>query len=133
MSASRPHVFSTNALTNGAESAAVTETVIATLTGVTAEFAQQVVQFIGMINVSTGAGNTAVTVRVRRDSLAGALVDTADVHVGDRTASALSVFTLGKVDSGREPAGATYVVTVQGTGGAVAIVFNAVAVSAIVS
>lgn len=133
MSTSRPHVFSTNALTNVAESAAVTETVLATLNGVTAEFAQQVVQFIAAVSITTGAGNTAVTLRIRRDSLAGALVDTADVNVGNRVASALSVFPLAKVDTGRECAGATYVLTAQGTGGAVALAFNGVALTAMVS
>lgn len=133
MGTSRPHVYSTNALTNAAESAANTETVVATLAGVTAEFAQQAVEFIATVAFTPGAATTSVTLRIRRDSLVGALVDTADVHAGDVQPSKLSALPVMKVDSGREPAGATYVLTLQGAASATPIAFNAVALTAIVS
>lgn len=133
MSASRPHVYSTNAVTNANESAANTETVIATLSGVTAEFAQQAVQFVVAAAITFGTTTTAFTLRIRRETLAGALVDTADVHASEVVASKLAVLTCMKVDSGREPAGAVYVLTGQGTGEGTAAAFNAVAMSAIVS
>lgn len=132
MSASRPHLFNTVTLTNAAESGANTETVIATLAGVSCEFAQQIVQLIGAINITPGASTTAVTIRVRRETLTGALVGIADVHAADIAPSKLGVLTLAKVDTGREIAGATYVVTVQGTASATPIAFNDVCLSAIV-
>jgi hypothetical protein len=132
VSTSRPHVYSTNAVTNAAESAANTETVVLTLAGVTAEFPQQLVQFTGEVSITPGTTTTAMTVRVRRDSLTGTLVDTADVHAGDVVASKLSVLSFSKTDSGREPAGATYVVTIQGTGEGTAAAIAAAMVTAIV-
>jgi hypothetical protein len=133
LSTARPHVYSTNVVSNANESAANTETVVATLVGVSAEFAQQVVQFIGAVAITPGTTTTAMTVRVRRDSLTGTLVDTADVHTGDVVASKLSVLTFSKTDAPGELAGRTYVVTIQGAGEGTAAAIAAAMVTAIVS
>lgn len=133
MGASRPHAYSTVAITNAAESAANTETVVATLTGVTSEFPQQAVQLLGLVAVTPGTTATAMTVRIRQDSLTGTLVGTADVHAGDIQPSKLSGLEIAKTDGSRECAGATYVMTVQGTGEGTAAAIAAVSLLAIVS
>lgn len=133
MSTARPHVYSTNVVTNANESAANTETVVATLNSVQSEFAQQVVQFIGVVAITPGTTVTGLTVRVRRDSLTGTLVDTADVHAGDIVASKLSALSFSKTDAPGELSGRTYVVTVQGAGEGTAAAIAAVMLTAIVS
>jgi hypothetical protein len=133
MSASRPHVYSTTTVTNANESAANTETVAGTLTGVTSEFPQQVVQLIGYVVFTCGSGITSMTIRIRQDSLTGALVGTADAHAGDIVASKISGLPIVKSDATRECAAATYVLTIQGAGEGGAAAIGAVALSALVS
>jgi len=96
--------------------ATTTETVIATLSGVSTNQPGQTVVFEGDCTLTTGTATTAVTLRVRRDSLTGALVgetvpdavsaaagsvETHQIVVGDST---LGEFT-----------GATFVLTAQQT------------------
>lgn len=133
MSASRPHAYSTNVVTNANESAANTETVVATLSGVSSEFPQQAVQMVGTVAITCGTTPTSMTLRIRQDSLTGPLVGVADVHTGDIVASKLSGLTIAKTDSSRECAGATYVVTIQGAGEGTAAAIAAATLLAIVS
>lgn len=133
MGAGRQHVYSTNLVVAANESAANTETVVASLAGVTAEFPQQVVQLLGLVVTTPAAGATAMSVVIRRDSLTGAVVGVGDTHAGDIQPSKLSGLSIVKFDTGREVAGATYVMTILGAGEAGAASISAVSLIAIVN
>lgn len=104
---------------SGTDTSLVTtaETVIATLTGVSTNQPGQTVALRGQATITLGTGTTAIALRVRRDSVSGALVgeptpdqietaagstETHDIYVEDQNAG--------------EFAGRTYVLTAQQTG-----------------
>jgi hypothetical protein len=101
-----------------ADTALVTtaETVIATLAGVSTNQPGQTVALRGEAQITTGANTTAVTLRVRRDSLTGALVgeaNAAQVSAAAGSTEDHSVY-VEEVAPG-EFSGRTYVLTAQQT------------------
>lgn len=91
-----------------------TETVILTLPAVSTNGAQDTVALQGSVDITTGAGSTFVTVRVRRGTgITGAVVGAQDPI----TATAGSTQNIGfdVADNPGEVAGQAYVVTVQQT------------------
>jgi hypothetical protein len=88
---------------------AATETVVATLNGISTQTPDQLVTLIGSGSVLTQAGGTTVTLRIRRVSLAGALVGEGNPHnIGASLSSRLSEeFD----DIPGDVAGLTYVLT----------------------
>lgn len=125
----RVHSASTATLTNAAESANNTETVVATLTGVTPEFANQVVKLRGWLKATTGTGTTAGLLRIRRGGLTG-------TSLGEATAETLA-FVASKTTEGaaeyEDTPGEgtfTYVLTYQGTGDTAVTTFLAAELSA---
>lgn len=89
------------------------ETVVATLTGVSFSRPGQRVDLRGTINVTSGTGTTGFTLRVREDSLTGAVVDEAPVVTLDSAVGAPEdhEVTATHTPAG-EIAGKTYVLTV---------------------
>lgn len=112
----RPHVYNLNTAANVNESAINTETVVATLAGVASEFPNQLVLLTGSVQVTPGTTATAMTVRVRRGSLTGAIVPNAIPAAGDVAPSKLSSIPFDCTDSPGGEFVQTYVLTVQGTG-----------------
>lgn len=92
------------------------ETVVATLTGVGTNQPGQTVALRGVYQITLGASTTAVTTRVRRDSLTGALVGEANVEQISTAAASTEehVIEVEEVAPG-EFSGRTYVLTVQQT------------------
>lgn len=90
------------------------ETVIATLTGVSTSGPGRTVRFQGFAKVTTGGSTTGLTLRIRRDSVSGTIVDednvtqisTAAGSTEDHSISADDVLT-GEIFN------ATYVLTAQ--------------------
>ncbi len=115
--AGRPHIYPNTVTADVPESAANTETVINTLTGVGVEFAGQTVTFIAMAAITLAASTTAMTLRIRQDTLTGTIVGEAVAQTGDIAASKISVLTAFGQDSPGEIAGRTYVLTMQATAG----------------
>lgn len=98
----------------GANVPAVTETVVATVSGVTLPRPglPVVISYVGAL--LTGAGTTAVTVRCRRGiDATGALVGTPPVPT--EAAAATAILAGGWVDQPGELANGSYVITVQQT------------------
>lgn len=98
-----------------------TETVVATLSGVSMQRAGQRIDLRGTVNITGGTSTTAYVLRVREDSLIGTVVDELST---DTLASAVGSpedheITATHTPSG-ELAGKTYVLTVTQTGGAAA-------------
>ena len=95
------------------------ETVVATLAGVSMNRLGQRVDLRGTISVNGGTSTTAYVLRIREDSLAGALVDEA---VTDTLTSAVGSDEDHEITATHAPtvelAGKTYVLTVVQTGGA---------------
>lgn len=96
-----------------------TETVVATLGGITSQRLGQKVELEGQINVTGGTSTTAYVLRIREDSLTGNLVDEIAT---DTLASAVGsaedhVIHAEHIPAG-ELSGKTYVLTVTQTGGA---------------
>lgn len=116
MGSNRVHDYTAVANPGANESAANTETVAITLAQVMSELGNQSVKLHGWIEFTPGAAATAVTLRIRRDGLTGALVQAADVHAGDIVAAKLSALTIDVVDQRGGEFSGPYVLTVQGTG-----------------
>jgi hypothetical protein len=55
------------------------ETVIATLAGISTSGAGRTVRFEGFAKVTTGGSTTGLTLRIRRDSVSGTVVDESNV------------------------------------------------------
>jgi hypothetical protein len=125
----RVHSASTPTLTNSAESANNTETVVATLTGVTPEFPNQVVKLRGWLKCTMGTGTTAGLLRVRKQTLTG-------TSLGDGTAETIlfiaSKTSQGTIEVEDTPGEGTfsYVLTYQGTGDTSVTTFLATELSA---
>lgn len=95
------------------------ETVVASLPGVSMARPGESVRLHGQAKITTGAAVTALTLRVRRDSLTGALVGEADPTQLEAAAGSTEDHDIVVTDSpSGELAGATYVLTAQQTGGA---------------
>lgn len=94
----------------------VAETVVATLSGVSVSRPGQSVRLRGVATVTTGVATTALTLRARRDGLAGALVGEAIVDQVEAAAGSTETHEIAVTDAAPgEIAGATYVLTVQQT------------------
>jgi hypothetical protein len=93
------------------------ETVVATVTGVSTGQAGQFVDLTGDFNITLGTNTTAVTVRVRRDSLTGTLVGEATPEaISTAAGSAERHHVFFQDANAGEFLGRTYVLTVQQTG-----------------
>ena len=117
--------ISTTVLTNANESAANTETVVATLAGVLTRFPGQLIVISGTVIFTTGAAATAVQLRIRRGGLAGTLVGPNQAIAGGFTAAVKCTTDILAEDQPGEGS-FTYVVTYQGTGEGGAASFQAV-------
>lgn len=126
----RTLTFRTTTLTNAAESANNTETVVATLNGISTEFDGQTVRLRGWLKATTGTGTTAGLMRIRRDSLTGTVVSEATAETGPFVASKTLDASVSADDASRTLAGATYVLTYQGTGDTAVTNFLATELSA---
>lgn len=103
------------------------ETVIATLVGPSTDQAGQTLAFRGTAVITTGTTTTAVQLRVRVGSLAGALVGVTDPDTLFAAIGATETHTIYVEDqTGAEFSGRTYVLTAQQT----AATANGTAVSA---
>ena len=126
----RVQTFRTTTLTNAAESANNTETVVCTLSGISTEFDGQTIKLSGWLKATTGTGTTAGLLRIRRDSLTGTSVGEATAETGPFVASKTCDATIEADDSSRTLAGAPYVLTYQGTGDTAVCTFLAGRLSA---
>lgn len=94
---------------------AATETVIATLPGISPPYTSPIIRFLASMRMTTAALTTAMTLRIRRGTgITGTLVGTADAVV--QSASALIAMSTGGEDQPGEVAGQQYVLTAQATG-----------------
>lgn len=125
----QPYV--TNVLTNAAESANNTETVVATLSPVMTRFPGQIVALLANVILTTGTGTTAGTLRIRKDSLTGTLISPANALSQSIAASKVCQAIVTAEDTPGEGS-LTYVVTYQGTGDTAVTNFTAVLFSAII-
>lgn len=116
MPGNRPHIYSIQNLTDVPETGANTETVGATVTGVCTEFNGQSVLLQGFLAYTAPAAITSLTIRVRADSLTGAIVGEAEVDTGDVVATKLGLHPFMFIDQPADIAGRSYVVTFQGAG-----------------
>lgn len=117
--------YSTTTLTTAAESAANTETVFATLNGVTCEYSNQTIKLRAWLKGTSGAGLTSGLIRIRRTSLTGTLVSEGTVNSQQWAASKTQDDEVYADDNPGELAGATYVATYTGAAEAVALTFLA--------
>lgn len=108
--------YSTTTLAAAVESAANTETVFASLGGVTCEYSNQTIKLRAWLKVTTTATTTSGLVRIRRTSLTGTVVSEATVNNQQFAASKNQDETVYADDSPGELAGATYVATYVGAG-----------------
>lgn len=93
-----------------------TETVVATLSNVSTPRAVSVA-LKGWMQVTTGAGTTALTPRVRRGTtITGTLIGEANPVQVAAAAGSTEELEVAVVDSGADLAAASYVLTVQATG-----------------
>ena len=111
----RAHVYPFTSPTAVPESAINTETVVGTLGPITSEMPNCQVAISGTLQLTAGTSATAMTVRIRRDSLTGVLVPNAEVDAGDVVAGKLSSIPIDVVDTPAGQFSGVYVVTIQGT------------------
>jgi|SRR5688572_2866812 len=94
-----------------------TETVVATLSGVSTSGAGRKIQLKGHAKITTGANTTALNLRIRRDSLTGTVVDESNPVQVEAAAGSTEDHEIPAEDV---PTGeifnATYVLTAQQTG-----------------
>jgi hypothetical protein len=92
------------------------ETVVATLTGVSTSAPGQTVALRGTVQITTGTATTAVTLRIRRDSLTGAVVGEAGPsQVSAAAGSTEEHERYAEEANAGEFSGRTYVLTAQQT------------------
>lgn len=93
------------------------ETVIATLTGISLSAAGRTVRFTGEVAITTGTNTTGLTLRIRRDSLTGTVINEANVEQVEAAAGSTESHD---VEADDTPTGeiynATYVLTVEQAG-----------------
>lgn len=128
----RPHIFNAVSTVDVPESAANTETVVASIANVMCEFPGQQITINALLSVTPGTTATSMTWRIRRGGLTGTLVGEAESEAGDIVASKLTTLSPFAQDSPGEGAGLTYSVTIQGAGEGTAAVCAASSVSAVV-
>lgn len=93
------------------------ETVIATVAGVSTYRPGETLQIKGSATITNGTNTTALTFRVRRDSLTGTVVNNADPVQIETAAASSEDHDVSCEDSpAGEIANGTYVLTVQQTG-----------------
>lgn len=92
-----------------------TETVVATLTGVSTGRAMDVV-LKGWVQYTTAANTTGLTARIRRGStVSGTLIDEGNVITIQAVAGSNEELTVHAVDEALDASGVTYVLTLQAT------------------
>ncbi len=93
------------------------ETVVATVSGVGTYRPGEIVRLRGEAKLTTGTATTAVTPRVRRDSVTGTVVNEANAITIGAAAGSTESFEVQCEDSfSGEVAGQTYVLTLEQTG-----------------
>lgn len=112
----RAQNYRTTTLTNAAESANNTETVVCTLSGISTEFDGQNIHLRGWLKLTAGTGTTGGQLRIRRDSLTGTAVGDGTANVIQFIASKVGDSTIEVDDPSRTLFAATYVLTYQGAG-----------------
>ncbi len=96
-----------------------TETVVATLTGVTTPRPGSKILLTGMCQVTTGGSTTALTPRIRRGTtITDTLVGEANAQQVQAAAGSTETVTIDTEDSPGEIHNQTYVLTVQATAAA---------------
>lgn len=128
----QPGYFSTASLTNTAESANNTETVVATLTGVLPKWPGASIKLKGWARITTGAGTSAGLLQIRRGSLTGTLVSDANADNQQIAASKVCEISTSCEDTPGEGI-FTYVLTYKGTGDTAVTNFNAARLEAFVN
>lgn len=92
------------------------ETVVATLAGASTSRAGKAVRLHGMVKLTTGAGTTAVNLRIRRDSLTGTEVAESNVVQVEAAAGSTEDHDISADDGANgELYNQTYVLTAQQT------------------
>lgn len=92
------------------------ETVIATVSGVSTYRPGETLRIVATASITLGTATTALTFRVRRDSLTGTVVNQADPVQIETAAASTEDHTITCEDNlSGEIANATYVLTVQQT------------------
>lgn len=92
------------------------ETVVATLSGITTAQPGEKIVLKGLAQLTTGTGTTAVTPRIRRDSVTGTVVNEANPITVGAAAGSTEDFEVECEDSfSGEVAGQTYVLTLEQT------------------
>jgi hypothetical protein len=92
------------------------ETVVATLPGVTTDKAGQLIRITADYVITTGTNTTALTHRIRRDSLTGTIVGEVNAEQIEAAAGSTEAHDFYCEDSfAGEVAGQVYVLTVQQT------------------
>lgn len=127
-----PITYTSAVLTNANESAANTETVVATLAGVQTRFPGQNIVLAGWVVVTPGATVTAIQLRLRRASLTGTLIGPNQTLAAGFAASVRAAQDFYGEDQPGE-GNFTYVLTYQGTGEGGAASFQAVELIATIS
>lgn len=95
------------------------ETVVATLSGITTSQAGQTIALRGQATITTGGSTTAITLRVRRDSVSGTVVGEAIADQIEAAAGSTETHDIYAEDTTRgEGSGFTYVLTAQQTAAA---------------
>ena len=117
--------LTTTVLTNAAESAANTETVVATIAGVLTRFPGQNIVISGWVLLTPGTTTTAIQLRCRRATLGGTLVGPNQPFFGGVAPSVRGQYDFMAEDQPGEGS-FTYVLTYQGTGEGTAATFQAV-------
>lgn len=121
-------LFQTTAVTGSPAAAA--ETVVATLALPTNIRADQNVYLLGWMTLTVGTNGTALTVKVRRTTVAGTVVATSGAE--GATAAALVSRSIIAVDAPGLQSGFTYVMTLTVTAGSAASTVSAVGLVAVV-
>ena len=111
--ANRPHSVSVNTQANVNEAGNNTETVLATLVGVTPEFPGQPVKLFLTCRFTLGTTGTGCTFRFRRAALGGTLVGNAKNITSGLTAGAIAAVAVQEEDNPGEGL-FIYVATFQG-------------------
>jgi hypothetical protein len=94
-----------------------TETTVATLSTVSTQRPGQTVCLTGHLTLTTGTNTTAMTIRVRADSLTGTVVGEAPVDAIEAAAGSVETHSIYVEDSAPgEVQNKTYVLTVQQAG-----------------
>lgn len=106
------------------------ETVIATVTGVSTSMGDTVILLKAYAAFTTGAGATSRRLRIRRDSLTGAIVKDSGVITAGVAASAVTADGIEGNDSIPASGSRTYVLTGLFSGGAATTAINAVSLTA---